>query len=450
MPQPQAHSREEPRSPGASEAAPAKPRRRLPRSLRIFLKVLLGLSVLFLAFVAVIALIVFPNLTDEPEFLAPDLVPAERTMPPEEENAAIQLIEIANAGLPQMPGPAEDALWEALEAHTLADFLESDEWAQIDASYWQPMQPILAQVDAASALPFSLFPEPISYLEEHPIPWIELREIAFALRLRTEISTCDEDSTESIAQLLAWGRFIDCLAQGSRTAVDLVISQALLTTFLEAGIAPWGEGVWPSGGRESEARLMEVLAGLEFALTRVSEALRIEHTRFREFVLFHEAENLEWLGHLPWWQRALFLPQRTLRKHGEFTRVAIAEGEAQGAVKSTIDMSFDFSFWHSLREGNGRGRVITRMAVTGHGGFYTRAAEVNHELLTLRVQLALTAYEREHGALPPSLQALVPTYFAEVPVDFWSKKPLSIDRETRTVTAGLHEFPATLPLGEEP
>ncbi len=57
----------------------------------------------------------------------------------------------------------------------------------------------------------------------------------------------------------------------------------------------------------------------------------------------------------------------------------------------------------------------------------------------LRAALAALAFERDRGALPPSLEALVPTYLPTPPRDAFAEAPLRLDRATRTILSASSE-----------
>ena len=52
--------------------------------------------------------------------------------------------------------------------------------------------------------------------------------------------------------------------------------------------------------------------------------------------------------------------------------------------------------------------------------------------------LALLIYHREHGNLPPTLDALVPDYLPAVPRDYFDGQPIRYSRELRAVWS-VHE-----------
>jgi hypothetical protein len=53
----------------------------------------------------------------------------------------------------------------------------------------------------------------------------------------------------------------------------------------------------------------------------------------------------------------------------------------------------------------------------------------------LRAVIAVQAYERENGSLPPSLEALVPGYLPAVPLDWLAGGSLRFERSARELTS---------------
>jgi hypothetical protein len=81
---------------------------------------------------------------------------------------------------------------------------------------------------------------------------------------------------------------------------------------------------------------------------------------------------------------------------------------------------------------NGAGRLAASESMPLSHFDATRCAFDTHIAL-LRAALALLAFERERGSLPPSLEALAPAYLPSAPRDGFAEGPLQLDRRRRTV-----------------
>ncbi len=64
---------------------------------------------------------------------------------------------------------------------------------------------------------------------------------------------------------------------------------------------------------------------------------------------------------------------------------------------------------------------------------HLRKCELELEVSATRVLMALKAYKAENGALPESLDELVPEYIAEVPRDPFDGQPLRYSREKKII-----------------
>jgi hypothetical protein len=81
---------------------------------------------------------------------------------------------------------------------------------------------------------------------------------------------------------------------------------------------------------------------------------------------------------------------------------------------------------------NGAGRLAASESIPLTNFDASRCAFDTHVAL-LRAALALLAFERDRGSLPPSLEALVPAYLPSAPRDGFAESPLQLDRRRRTI-----------------
>ena len=82
-----------------------------------------------------------------------------------------------------------------------------------------------------------------------------------------------------------------------------------------------------------------------------------------------------------------------------------------------------------LLSGDPLGRIITGLLVPAFKRVQKAKCRRELRVAAIRTLLALKTYKMEHGDLPPSLEALVPTYLDEVPRDPFDGKSLRYSRE---------------------
>ncbi|MCW5556706.1 MAG: hypothetical protein KIT22_02505 [Verrucomicrobiae bacterium] len=91
--------------------------------------------------------------------------------------------------------------------------------------------------------------------------------------------------------------------------------------------------------------------------------------------------------------------------------------------------------WRALISGNAVGNLLADFNESGHDGLLRLKCRENHALAATRVFLALRAYELQNGALPDSLDALVPVYLDRVPLDDFDGQPLRYSKDRRQIWA---------------
>jgi len=105
-----------------------------------------------------------------------------------------------------------------------------------------------------------------------------------------------------------------------------------------------------------------------------------------------------------------------------------ASGEVCAPYESPPERVSDFE----LLLPNGAGRLAASESIPLSQFDAARCAFDTHIAL-LRAALALLAFERERGSLPPSLEALVPAYLPSAPRDGFAESSLQLDRTRRTI-----------------
>jgi len=91
----------------------------------------------------------------------------------------------------------------------------------------------------------------------------------------------------------------------------------------------------------------------------------------------------------------------------------------------------EISFLDRLLSNNWLGESLHTMINAGLQGFLKNKCAHCTNLGATRALLALKAYKKEKGALPDSLEALVPEYLEAIPLDDLDGKPLRYDSEKK-------------------
>ncbi len=88
-------------------------------------------------------------------------------------------------------------------------------------------------------------------------------------------------------------------------------------------------------------------------------------------------------------------------------------------------------FYRAVPSPNHTGLIVFRMGASAIVGLVARKSAENVRSAATSATLALLAYEREHGALPERLDALVPEDLERLPIDDFDGAPLRYSRERR-------------------
>lgn len=428
---------------GASSTSPQSGRRRT----RIGTRIAAGSLVLSLLFLGALAIIVATNLGDED--------------PPDDADLRIEIPAIArkdDAGPPirrALRSLRGWALWSETTAEgtplpdALADagFLSftpgapdgpgtAEEWASSPLS--GPVEGVLerhaeffAAVEEALERPRLSMPAPVSPLDGIDDWFGPAHEGWQLLTLRSDAAFARVDVDATLRADLTLLRYADRFVDGARSLLHTLAAFAQLGDALAAVEHHLASGTL--AGHEPELRA--ALAEIEVDFTHASRAARCEYALLRDTV--EDVPRLLEENKLPSGELGtyLFQPNATLRLASEYYRAVIAEGEATGRVQHVRLPVDPDSGVGLIFGGNPVGKLLLRMIVVAPDRAYLKSGEVAAALAAVRTLVALSAFERENGALPDTLDALVPTYLDAIPRDPWDGAPLRYDRERRLVWA---------------
>lgn len=82
---------------------------------------------------------------------------------------------------------------------------------------------------------------------------------------------------------------------------------------------------------------------------------------------------------------------------------------------------------------NAMGRVYLAIIVPTTSRILTARLYSETQISTVEALLALHLYQRDHAALPPTLDALVPDYLASVPLDYFDGAPIRYSKEMAAI-----------------
>lgn len=90
------------------------------------------------------------------------------------------------------------------------------------------------------------------------------------------------------------------------------------------------------------------------------------------------------------------------------------------------------SKWSLITRPNGIGRMLIEMLTFPASGCIQKAGEMEFRYGATKTLLALKLYKLEHGALPDSLEALVPQYLEAIPLDPFTAEPIAYESSGAT------------------
>ena len=193
---------------------------------------------------------------------------------------------------------------------------------------------------------------------------------------------------------------------------------------------------------EDIASAIEQLEGYDMNLEGLANAYRGECKAFADIVDdFQSGKSAKYGVQSP--TRALpffFKPNETRRMYADYLRYAIRNAAARPRekqpplpddVQELLDAENSDALRRSMWKGNAIGKVLFAMCGPALERVNLQARREEWEIRATRVFMALRHYHMTTGELPETLDALVPEYLAQVPVDPFDGKPLHYAREER-------------------
>lgn len=386
-----------------------------------------------------------------------------RLNPPEEQNAYAQLAKIALALPPETPEESDDEnpLPLMLAGKIAWDFSVV---APILARYSPDLR---EQTELALALPHSESPAYRDYTDYVAPEVGAMRRLAKVLLLRARMEQSQGRHAEAAAYHLTALRIGDRLADAHGPMIHYLSAQSIRGQVLKSMREHADSTTVPS----SVLRMyFEALAGHSQADRSVAlaTASRWEHTVFTGSLASMDRNDYIEISNYYTQNVAeriiMRLPgglqrNKTTRWHAEATREYLADIEippekgrsSSGAkrVKSIRHVN-----WPRRAENLG-GRVVLWILISNQESLTAAFFRDQAQLHLTRIYLALRLYHLDHGgALPATLDQLVPEYLPAVPLDPFDGKPLRYDRvlttiwstdyERKTITTADDELPRNM------
>jgi len=280
------------------------------------------------------------------------------------------------------------------------------EFAAENASIFEKVDRCLAMAD--------LQVPPAETLGDSRVDSEGLRRLCHALESRSRLRIEEgkpEDAYEDAMRLVRLG---------SR----LQRAQGPLIDYL-GGLNAQGMGIWRLVQMAARGELPPRLLALgarelrsEFHGDALRDALRAEHVAFSGDLDQWAAGDIVLLGH----SRAFFKPNRTKRMLAERIRNLIKESGAPFLQRKLPPLSDPgLAEVYLLR---GAGTEVLSFFLGSADGVLESADRHETSWAAARALLAVLAHRAEKGALPGSLQGLVPEYLDTVPIDPYDGKEL--------------------------
>lgn len=345
---------------------------------------------------------------------------------PRDQNAAFAYIEAINL-LGDSPQDIAEDLSEAAHGH----WPDGERGEKLSA-YLDQIQPVLDRVRAASTMPeyhLPLFRGDTDSLFAALLPTLgDQRQMARLLAANAHRSAAAGDYQKAFDDLLATQRMGHQLTHGITLIEGLVglavgqLSSEQLTQLADT------HDVDPAVLRETIDAMDAIAADMptfddlirgeeSFGRSLVDDLIEDP----RHFAMFSGpaiGPDLVKIDRDNGWNklftalRRVYLPDRAMKRHSKRFFDSVREstkpkaGEA-GAIIDEAKLIGEVPAWD----------VMTRTTLPSLARIYelNLRYQSNHQRAIFR--LAVEAYRKEHGSLPPSLEALAPAYVAHVPVD---------------------------------
>jgi len=416
-----------------SERTP-KRRGRIP----VILLVVLGIAVIL----AVIGAMVWHVLSkDEPPPDVSDLAVVRLDLP--DERNAFAYFEKAAAAMdwpelheyePPAGTPADSEEWEE---RLVAEFLK------------RPNEECLRLWEKGMAVGSCQVPEVTGF--DHKMPY--LKQWRAMTRLLNARATHDfREGREALAfdremRIVEFGRMIQ---DSGGSVIHYLLGKHI------KNIGLWRIRHWLSKTTLSPEQLLplvERLAAYESNRKALADGYRVEYQAVAAMVDDVVAGDYEKLGILGMKQekrlsRYKFKPNQTKRMYADFIRWLISNGskprwEWKADLREDVVLLFDAeddAVRQSMLKGNVMGKMLVSMAGAALLRVNSEACMESWEVRATRAMIALRCYEARTGELPDNLQALVPDYMEEVPLDPFDGKPLNYSKEEGLISAASEEY----------
>ena len=419
---------------------PSLPRRK--RWWRILRKLTVAFGLLLLA--GVFWLFVCP---DEPPPDVRDIVIAPLTLP-DDQNAYVLANKAAALAQEKLSGADGDRLKEMAQGENWDSAL-AKQWLDGTDAIW----PLWEQV---ARTPRGQMPPPKGLGDIFPLlPFRRIESLAQIRARDLGLRGHPDEAVKAVLTILQANRRIE----GSRVVLIQYIDAATQTN---TALATLRDVAVKSG--PSAATLRQILAQLgESRPSKDSFGYAVRS----ELVLLDDSMRILMSGvtsdgeKVSIWQRLavkiprLFQPNKTRRIYVDNIREALKAIDLPGdllenlrrAALPVVTLGGGYQGAGAFWPDNIIGRRLLGIV---NPGWVTLLKTVRlreqSRLSATELFLALLLYHREHGELPATLDALVPTYLPAVPRDYFDGQPIRYSRELRAVwSVGLHHFTVSQP-----
>ncbi|MEW6201271.1 MAG: hypothetical protein AB1546_04805, partial [bacterium] len=296
-------------------------------------------------------------------------------------------------------------------------------------------------VDRAIELPYSQGPLLKSPGDRIP-NYVSLRNLA-ALRLALARLDCEKGNIDkalkTVKDMMEMGRIME-MKEGGSTLIGIMISVAARGLALETLNWMLSNGYIPSNDL---VELNRFLTKHRFNSEAFKNAWKVEYTVFSTIIsdigrqrheVNYDIGSDEWFGFVGRAMSNNFI--RSLIFKRNLARKMIYdhyEGYVENSDKPFSEMKFEeipimpeslLSTLTMLLKGEYGARVIAQIAIPNYTRSFGRTCYYEFILEGTRLRLAAFAYKHDHGALPRTLQELVPNYIDNIPIDSFDGNPI--------------------------
>jgi hypothetical protein len=391
-------------------------------------------------------LLVYASLDEAPPDVA-DLVCPREEVPPIENGLLLLDIDKEDLHWPRFEAPMEEDIEEA-EGEEEASEVQMRTINPSDlanGTFWDPEwardvlagnEEVMRKVDEALRLPrfqlpeFTTIDEAVKHVSRFPA--FRIREL-ISIRMRLhEQDGREKEAVEDLFRLVTLGHR---LAAAHGSFIHFMQGAAIKNLALGEVLELFQRGVsdpCTSTARIREIQRMEIKESLESAL-KAEYALGSEYIdAWRE----HSEHLLD--GGAPWiWRNPFCMkPNQTKRLYAEAVRAGIRNLSLPPSSRRTIRPrgipSQELPRW--LPYPNALGKESLRGTLNALENMLSLQVSADTLLSFTAALIAIKCWQaRNGGALPPTLDALVPEYLDEVPRDPYDGKPIRYSAEKRII-----------------